>query len=112
MLFLGRPDDLLTNHLEGKELASKGLPGVQSFTDSLNVSVGCLRSLLKMLTGRNTQQLIHDKLIEKAKEKLSTTNLSVSEIACDLGFEHSQSFSKLFKAKTSLTPLEFRQAFN
>ncbi|RYY52288.1 MAG: helix-turn-helix domain-containing protein, partial [Chitinophagaceae bacterium] len=55
---------------------------------------------------------IHDKLIEKAKEKLSTTNLSVSEIAYELGFEHAQSFSKLFKSKTDHTPLEFKQLFN
>lgn len=48
----------------------------------------------------------------QAKEKLSTTELSVSEIAYELGFEHPQSFSKLFKAKTSQSPLEFRQAFN
>jgi hypothetical protein len=52
------------------------------------------------------------KLIEKAKEKLSTTDLSVSEIAYELGFEHPQSFSKLFKTKTSLSPLEFRHSFN
>jgi len=68
--------------------------------------------LLKMLTGQSTQQHIHDKLIEKAKEKLSATDLSVSEIAYALGFEHSQSFSKLFKTKTKLSPLEFRQSFN
>jgi AraC-like DNA-binding protein len=68
--------------------------------------------LLKVLTGQSTQQHIHDKLIEKAKEKLSMTNLSISEIAYELGFEHSQSFSKLFKTKTKLSPLEFRQSFN
>jgi len=68
--------------------------------------------LLRVLTEQNTQQHIHDKLIEKAKEKLSTTNLSVSEIAYELGFEHLQSFSKLFKTKTKLSPLEFRQSFN
>ncbi len=50
--------------------------------------------------------------IEKAKEKLSTTDLSVSEIAYELGFEHSQSFSKLFKTKTRLSPSEFRLSFN
>jgi AraC-like DNA-binding protein len=65
-----------------------------------------------VLTGRNTQQHIHDKLIEKAKEKLSTTNLTVSEIAYELGFEHLQSFSKLFKAKTKVSPLNFRQSFS
>jgi AraC-like DNA-binding protein len=68
--------------------------------------------MLKTLTGQNTQQHIHEKLIEKAKEKLSTSALSVSEIAFELGFEHPQSFSKLFKAKTSQSPVEFRASFN
>jgi AraC-like DNA-binding protein len=76
------------------------------------VSPNYLGSLLKALTGQTTQQHIHNKLIEKAKEKLSTTNLSVSEIAYELGFEHPQSFSKLFKTKTQFSPLEFRQSFN
>jgi AraC-like DNA-binding protein len=65
-----------------------------------------------VLTGQNTQQHIHNKLIEIAKEKLSTTELSVSEIAYELGFEHPQSFSKFFKTKTTFSPLEFRQSFS
>ncbi|RZK15621.1 MAG: AraC family transcriptional regulator, partial [Pedobacter sp.] len=69
-------------------------------------------SLLKSLTGMNTQQHIHEKLIEVAKEKLSTSNLSVSEIAYELGFEHSQSFSRIFKQKTKMSPLVFRASFN
>nr|WP_208745935.1 helix-turn-helix domain-containing protein [Pedobacter kyonggii] len=68
--------------------------------------------MLKALTGQNTQQLFHEKLVEKAKEKLSTTELSVSEIAYRLGFEHPQSFSKFFKTKAHLSPLEFRHSFN
>lgn len=64
------------------------------------------------MTGQAIKQHIHEKLIEKAKEKLSTTELSISEIAYELGFEHSQSFSKLFKAKTHISPLEFRKSFN
>jgi AraC family transcriptional activator of pobA len=90
----------------------KGLPTVQYIADTLNVSPGYLSGSLKMLTGQSTQQHIHDKLIDKAKEKLSTTSLSISEIAYELGFEHPQSFSKLFKTKTELSPLEFRQSFN
>lgn len=89
-----------------------GLPTVQYIADALHISSTYLSSLLKSLTGQTTQQHIHEKLIEKAKEKLSTTALSVSEIAYELGFEHSQSFSKLFKAKTSLTPMMFREQFN
>jgi AraC-like DNA-binding protein len=68
--------------------------------------------MLRTLTGQNAQQLIHQKLIEKAKEKLSSTSLSVSEVAYGLGFEHPQSFNKLFKAKTKLSPLAFRRSFN
>lgn len=89
-----------------------GLPTVQYVAQSLNLSPMYLSSLLKSVSGQTTQQHIHEKLIEKAKEKLSTTELTVSEIAFELGFEHSQSFSKLFKVKTKLSPLAFRSSFN
>jgi len=85
---------------------------VQEIAAQLNVSPNYLSGLLKVLTGQSTQQHIHEKLIEKAKEKLSTTDASVSEIAYNLGFEHPQSFSKFFKTKTNQSPLEFRQSFN
>jgi AraC-like DNA-binding protein len=58
------------------------------------------------------QQHIHEKLIGRSKELLTTTTLTISEIAYQLGFEHSQSFSRLFKTKTRLSPGQFRQAFN
>lgn len=109
---LGRLETILRRHFAQDNLASVGLPVVEEIADQLNVSSGYLSSLLKIHTGLNTQQHIHEKLIEKAKEKLSTTQLSVSEIAYSLGFEHSQSFSRLFKSKTKLSPLEFRQSFN
>jgi AraC family transcriptional regulator, transcriptional activator of pobA len=109
---LGRLEDILTEYFNGNTVAEKGLPTVQYIAGALNVSPNYLSGLLKVLTGQSTQQHIHDKLIEKAKEKLSTTGLSVSEIAYELGFEHPQSFSKLFKTKTNLSPLEFRQSFN
>ena len=106
---LERLEDLLNEYFDG---ANRGLPTVSYIADKLNVSAGYLTGLLKVLTSLNTQQHIHQKLIEKAKEKLSTTELTVSEIAYELGFEYPQSFSKLFKAKTNLSPQEFRQSFN
>lgn len=109
---LDRLEKLLTDCFNDDDLFRKGLPTVQEIADELNMSPTYLSSLLKNLTGQTTQQHIHNKLIEKAKEKLSTTDLSVSEIAYDLGFEHPQSFSKLFKAKTRQAPLQFRQSFN
>lgn len=109
---LDRLETLLSKYIEDDTQTVKGLPSVQYIADTLNVSPNYLSGLLKVLTGQTTQQHIHNWLIEKAKEQLSTTQLSVSEIAYDLGFEHSQSFSKLFKNTTSQTPLEFRRAFN
>ena len=109
---LERVDDMLTAYFNGDDLISKGLPTVQQIAETLNVSTKYLSNSLKQLTGQTTQQLVHEKLIDKAKEKLSTTELSVSEIAYALGFEHSQSFNKLFKAKTNQSPLEFRASFN
>jgi AraC family transcriptional activator of pobA len=94
------------------DTSNKGLLTVQRIAEQMNLSPNYLSDLLRVHTGQNTQQHIHEKLIEKAKEKLSTTTLSVSEIAYALGFEHSQSFSTLFKKKTTMSPLEFRHAFN
>ncbi|WKL49135.1 helix-turn-helix transcriptional regulator [Flavobacterium pectinovorum] len=110
--FLEKLEILLNDYYERDDFKTKGLPSVQYLADEFNMSPHYMRGLLKTLTGKTTQQHIHEKLIEKAKEKLSTTELSVSEIAYELGFEHSQSFSKLFKAKTDISPLEFRKSFN
>jgi len=109
---LERLEKIVIGYFNTGNLVSKGLPTVEKIASNLNISPKYLSSLLKVLTGQSTQQYIHEKLIEKAKEKLTTTNLSVSEIAYELGFEHSQSFSKLFKAKAKLSPLKFRASFN
>ena len=109
---LERLETLLQGHFNSDNLLESGLPTVQYLADCLHLSPKYLSNLLRVLTGQNTQQHIHARLIAKAKEKLSTTTLTVSEIAYGLGFEHLQSFSKLFKAKTSLSPLEFRASFN
>ena len=109
---LDRFEILLSDYINGENIIRQGLPTVQYVSENLNVSISYLSRLLKTITGQTTQQHIHNKLIEKAKEKLSTTELSASEIAYELGFEHSQSFSKLFKSKTKQSPLAFRQSFN
>ncbi len=109
---LSRLEEILTDYFNSDDVVNEGLPTVQYIADTLNLSPNYLSSVLKALTGQSTQQHIHEKLIEKAKEKLSTTSLTISEIAFELGFEHSQSFSKLFKTKTNLSPLEFRQSFH
>ncbi|ACU07529.1 Transcriptional regulator [Flavobacteriaceae bacterium 3519-10] len=105
-------EELLAECFEEDRLQNTGLPSVQYLSDQLNISADYLSDMLRNLTGQNTQQHIHNHLIEKAKDLLITTNLTVGEIAFQFGFEYPQSFSKLFKQKTNQTPLEFRQAFN
>lgn len=109
---LDQLENTLAAYFDKEDLTGKGLPTAQQIAGMLHVSPNYLGSLLKTLTGLTTQQHIHNKLIERAKEKLSTTNLTVSEIAYELGFEHPQSFNKLFKTKTNQSPLAFRQSFN
>ncbi|RYY20203.1 MAG: AraC family transcriptional regulator [Chitinophagaceae bacterium] len=109
---LGRFEQLLSEFFNNGDSLQKGIPTVGMLADRLNISANYLGTLLRLHTQQNTQQHIQNKLIEIAKERLSTTTLSVSEIAYELGFEHPQSFSKLFKEKTQSTPLEFRKLFN
>ena len=107
-----RIEKILDEHFENDKAIVQGLPTVQYLADQMNLSPSYLSDMLRALTGQNAQQLIHHKLVEKAKEILSTSTLSVAEIAYRLGFEHPQSFTRLFKTKTKLSPVDFRRSFN
>lgn len=109
---LFKMETLLDEYFNSHKAMELGLPSVQYLSDQLHVSPNYLSDMLKTLTGQSTQQHIHHKIIEQAKVILTSTNLSVGEIAYQLGFEHAQSFNKLFKSKTNFTPIEFRTSFN
>ena len=109
---LDQTEALLAEYFASDALITKGIPTVQYVAENLNISANYLSRILHLLTGQSTKQLIQDRMIDLGKEKLSTTNLSVSEIAYALGFEHPQSFSKLFKVKTDMSPMVFRASFN
>lgn len=109
---LEKLESFIEEYFSADDLAHQGLPRVQQVAEHLNLTPDYLSTLLRNLNGQTTQQYLHNKLIERAKIKLSTTELSVSEIAYGLGFEHPQSFSKLFKTKTNQTPLQYRSSFN
>lgn len=109
---LTKLDTLLSGYFDDENALVTGLPTVQQLADKLHVTPHYLSDMLRSLTGQNTQQHIHNKLIEKAKDLLSATELSIAEVAYHLGFEHPQSFNKIFKRKTKTSPLEFRQSFN
>lgn len=109
---LARFEEVLSHFFERDKLLENGIPTVTAIASQLNISPNYLSSLLRIHTQQNTQQHIQNKMMEYAKEYLSTTNLTVAEIAYELGFEHPPSFNKLFKQKTNQTPLQFRQSFN
>lgn len=108
---LERFESYLNAYFQSEEPSLKGLPTVSDISAHLNLSPGYLSRLLKTLTGQSTQQFVQDKLIALAKQQLATTDLRVNEIAYALGFEHPQSFSKLFKQKTKMSPQVFRESF-
>jgi AraC family transcriptional activator of pobA len=109
---LSKMEILLNDYFEKEETLNLGLPSVEYLASQLNISPRYLGDMLRSVTGQNAQQHIHAKLIEKAKEYLTTTNLSVAEIAYKLGFEQPQSFNKLFKNKTKQTPVQFKHEFH
>lgn len=102
-------DDLLINYFETEKPLNLGIPTVEDIAGQLGQSPRYLSDILRSVTGKNAQQHIHEKLIGKAKDYLLGSKLSVGEIAYQLGFEHSQSFNRLFKLKTGHSPLDFRQ---
>ena len=105
-------EEILEECFRSEDLLSRGIPTVQYLAERLHVSPSYLSDMLRTLTGQSAQQHIHDHLIARAKEQLTTTGLTVSEVAYGLGFEHPQSFSRFFKTKTALSPLAFRQSFH
>ncbi|WP_300685607.1 helix-turn-helix transcriptional regulator [Chryseobacterium sp.] len=109
---LSKLELLLDDYFKNDKLTINGIPSVHSIADQLHLSANYLSDMLRVQTGQTTQQHIQNRLIEKAKELLSMTSMSVSEIAYQLGFEHPQSFHRLFKSRTSLSPLEFRSSLN
>ena len=109
---IGRMNIFLSDRFEQQKTSLTGLPSVQEVSDHLQFSPRYLTDMLKSLTGQSAQQHIHNQLVERAKNKLTNTTLTIAEIAYDLGFEHPQSFNKLFKQKTNISPLEFRQSFH
>ncbi len=98
----------LRQHFRKGDLQESGLPSVKDLADHVNLSPSYLSDLLRKETGMHAQDHIHYHLIEEAKNILTGTDHSVSEVAYALGFGYPQYFSKLFKKKTGYSPAEYR----
>ncbi|KGO84899.1 AraC family transcriptional regulator [Flavobacterium rivuli WB 3.3-2 = DSM 21788] len=108
---VAKMEKVLAGYFDTQETLVTGVPTVQFIADELTVTPRYLSDMLRVHTGQNAQQHIQAGIINKAKELLSTTSLSVGEIAYQLGFEHPQSFNKIFKKKMNVSPVEYRQSF-
>jgi AraC-like DNA-binding protein len=105
-------EKLLDEYYAENWVTKYGLPTVQYLADRLNMSANYLSDSLRVTSGSSAQSHIQQKILEEAKTLLTTSQLSVSEIAYRLGFERPQSLNKLFKRKVALSPLEYRASFN
>jgi len=85
-----------------------GVPTVKYFGSELNISSHYMSDTLRKETGKNAQDHIYYFLIDKAKTKLLNTQESVSQIAYSLGFNYPNHFSKVFRNKTGMSPIEYR----
>lgn len=101
-------EQLLKSYYQSDKVRELGVPTVQYCGEALHLSPKYLSDLLRKQTGQSTQDHIHEFVIERAKNSLLSTDMDVSEIAYELGFEYPQYFSKIFKKRTSLSPSEFR----
>ncbi len=103
-----RFEDFLKGYFKAEEQLENGIPTVGHCAEQLSMSANYLSDLLKKETGRNAQDHIHSFIINKAKTDLLNSKGPVSQVAYGLGFDYSQHFSRLFKAKTGMSPKEYR----
>lgn len=106
--FLVEFEKYIKDYFASDLILNQGLPSVQQCGKALNMSGYYLSDLLKIETGKSTKEHILLYMVEQAKNKLLSSNSSVSEIAFDFGFEYPQHFSKIFKSKTGFSPSEYR----
>ena len=107
--FVTKVEWLLKEYYETDQLIKKGPPSIQYLADQCHLSANYLSDLLSKETGRSAKDHINDFLIDKAKTLLLSSNDSVSGIAYTLGFNYPHYFGRLFKQKTGMTPVEYRQ---
>lgn len=105
---VSRFERFLIKYYKSDQAIDTGVPNVESCAKALHLSPNYLSDLLKKETGKTTLEHIHLFLINKAKNSLLNSSVSVSEIAYSLGFEYPQRFSNLFKSKTGMSPTEYR----
>jgi AraC family transcriptional activator of pobA len=101
---------LLNDYYKTETTPSRGLPSVAFCAAQLHLSANYFGDLIKKESGKTAQDYIQNKIIDVAKERIFNINKSISEIAYDLGFKYPQHFTRLFKQKTGVSPIEYRNS--
>lgn len=105
---ISRFNQAMLQYFENGTLQTKGLPTVATIANQLNMSPSYLSDMLRQETGKSAIDHIHDHLISEAKNLLLGADLTVSQIAYQLGFENPPYFSRLFRKETGFTPVAYR----
>lgn len=109
---LTRFETLLDEYFEENFAERDGLPSVKFFADKLYLSSNYFGDMLKKETGKAPQEYIQEKVIELAKNRISDTEETVTQIAYSLGFQYPQHLCRLFKKRVGCTPNEYRAQIN
>lgn len=104
---LSRFESLLKNYLESGQ-SKEGLPTVNYFAEVVNLTPGYFGDMIKKETGLTAQEIITRHIIERAKQRLTGSTDDISVIAYELGFQHPQHFSRMFKRVAGASPTQFR----
>ena len=83
--------------------------GVEFYAEKLFMSARNLNLICQRIMDQSVTELIETRKLTEAKNLLTSTNKSISEIGFELGFNEKAYFSNVFKKKTGQTPTEFRQ---
>ncbi len=109
---INRFESMLNEYFGNGQAEDNGLPSVKYFADKLYLSANYFGDLFKKETGMPPQEYIQEKIIELAKERISASDDSMSQIAYSLGFQYPQHLSRMFKRHTGYTPHEYRLSAN
>ncbi|RUT72148.1 AraC family transcriptional regulator [Flavobacterium cupreum] len=82
---------------------------VAFYAAKLNKSPKTLSNLFALVSNRPPISIIHDRIMLHARRQINYTNLSIKEIAYDLGYEDIQTFSRFFKNKEGVSPIQYRE---
>lgn len=106
---LGKFENALRDYYDNR-YENEGIPTVAYFADIVNLTPGYFGDLIKRTTGKTPQEIIALRIIDRAKQRLTQSSDDVSIIAYELGFQHPQHFTRMFRRLTGTTPTKFRKA--